>query len=321
MLVTKKKIWRMGVLLPVILALLLTGCGGRRTSAEKRVSNRRGGETQQETQEAQTRETRRRETEPPETAPRETEPPETAPRETEPAETKPRETTPPAPEPEETKAKENHLIYDARKSAYTASNPEWQNMHFSWKPQRGEGTLEIDVPVDLEMFRYYQRLERYLGLEDYYKYVNDPQNLELMQTIVDEMRQVMDEKNYDDADAAREIAKFVQDVVEYEYDDVSTGMDEYPRYPIETLCEGQGDCEDTSILMAGLLKLWGYDVGLLHLPGHLTVAIRTSDDYQSGSYYEFNGHRYLYIESTGSGWKIGQIPEEMHESAQLYPIP
>ena len=128
--------------------------------------------------------------------------------------------------------------------------------------------------------------------------------------------------HYNDAAVAREIAKFVQDCIEYQYDSDTTGEDEYPRYPIETIYERQGDCEDTSILMAALLKEWGYEVGFLHLPGHIAVALRTADNYSNGDYYEINGHRYLYIESTGSGWNIGDIPDDCKGiGAQFYPIP
>lgn len=74
--------------------------------------------------------------------------------------------------------------------------------------------------------------------------------------------------------------------------------------------------------MAALLKEWGYEVGFLHLPGHIAVAVRASDDYSSTAYYEINGHRYLYIESTGSGWKIGDIPNDYLEtSVEFFPIP
>jgi hypothetical protein len=74
--------------------------------------------------------------------------------------------------------------------------------------------------------------------------------------------------------------------------------------------------------MAALLKEWGYEVGFLHLPGHVAVALRTSDNYSAGPYYEINGHRYLYIESTGSGWLIGEIPEDCQGvQAEFYLIP
>ena len=56
-----------------------------------------------------------------------------------------------------------------------------------------------------------------------------------------------------------------------------------PDIPSKHFMNGRGDCEDTSILMAALLKESGYEVGFLHLPGHLAVVLRTADDYTGGA--------------------------------------
>lgn len=215
------------------------------------------------------------------------------------------------------------LVYeDTRTPHYTASDPQWETLHFQWECQDGVGTAWMDLVIDTQMYRYYRSLQRYYDVASYSNYVNDANNRAVAQQVVSVMRDIADQLHYDDSAVAREMAKFVQDCIEYEYDLDSTGQDEYPRYPIETLYERRGDCEDTSILMAALLKEWGYEVGFLHLPGHLAVALRTSDSYSDGPYYEVNGHRYLYIESTGSGWNIGDIPDDFAESsAELYLIP
>lgn len=220
---------------------------------------------------------------------------------------------------EETRAP---LIYDDRVASYSGDNPEWETMHFEWTSQDGSHVISLDIPVDRQMYLYYKGLQRYYTMDSMYLYINDENNREIICSIVDAMRDVANNLSYDDSAVAREIVKFVQDVIEYQYDFDTTGQEEYPRYPIETLYERQGDCEDTSILMAALLKEWGYEVGLLHLPGHAAVAIRTSDTYNATSYYEINGHRYLFIESTGSGWSIGEIPDEFIEAgAEMHIVP
>lgn len=224
--------------------------------------------------------------------------------------------------PDITEETREPLIYDDRVAAYSGENPKWETMHFEWVCQNGRDNISLDIPVDKNMYLYYRGLQRYYGVENMYLYINDEDNREIVRSIVAAMRDVANRLSFDDAAVAREIVKFVQDVIVYEYDSVSTGQEEYPRYPIETLYEKQGDCEDTSILMAALLKEWGYEVGLLHLPGHAAVAIRTSDNYNATDYYEINGHRYLFIESTGSGWSIGQIPDDFLETgAELYVVP
>ena len=214
------------------------------------------------------------------------------------------------------------LIYtDDRIPNYSAANPIWETIHFEWESQDKRGTMQIDIAIDSEMYKYYRSLGRYYGIIDYPKYINDVNNKTIISEIVKVIRNVANNNSYSDAAVVREIAKFVQDAIEYQYDSDTAGEDEYPRYPIETLYERQGDCEDTSILMAALLKELGYEVGFLHLPGHLAVALRTSDNYSDGAYYEINGHRYLYIESTGSGWNIGDIPEDIQgQQATFYAI-
>ena len=60
----------------------------------------------------------------------------------------------------------------------------------------------------------------------------------------------------------------------YTADDVTTGFDEYPRFPYETLYDNGGDCEDTSILVSAMLRELRYGVALLHFPGHMAVRLR-----------------------------------------------
>lgn len=93
----------------------------------------------------------------------------------------------------------------------------------------------------------------------------------------------------------------------YTPDNVTTGYDDWPKYPIETLIEG-GDCEDTSILMAALLDQMGYDVIILKCPGHVAVGVWCEGCY--GTYFRFRGRRYFYLETTAPGWGVGQIPRE-----------
>jgi hypothetical protein len=67
--------------------------------------------------------------------------------------------------------------------------------------------------------------------------------------------------------------------LEYTSDLVTEGYDEYPRYPIETLVDKGGDCEDTAILAASIIRGMGYGVVLLVFPktadspGHCAVGV------------------------------------------------
>ena len=115
---------------------------------------------------------------------------------------------------------------------------------------------------------------------------------------------------------------FVQSLP-YSYDIDTTGLEEYKRYPVETLVDGTGDCEDTAYLLAELFRAMNYEAILLYYFGeHTAVGVADSGN-MYGSYYNYNGKRYFYIESTGEGWKIGQLPPGT-ESAQVWelvPVP
>lgn len=112
------------------------------------------------------------------------------------------------------------------------------------------------------------------------------------------------------------VLAFVQQVIRYERE-----ATEYPKYPVETLVDGTGDCEDFSILGASILKTMGYDVALLFLPGHCALGVAGAKDIP-GAYAESGSRRYYYCEMTAKGWSIGELPSEFRpEQIQVHPVP
>lgn len=117
---------------------------------------------------------------------------------------------------------------------------------------------------------------------------------------------------------AEYLLAFVQICFEY-YDDAYTyGYEEYFAYSIETIYNGGGDCEDTSILLTCLYLAAGYDAGVFVVYGHVFSAI-SLDEYTAGSTdstrysvaqfsYTYNGKTYYGCETTtssntyGIGW-------------------
>ena len=92
-------------------------------------------------------------------------------------------------------------------------------------------------------------------------------------------------------------------------------------YPFETLVAGGGDCEDTVMLAASILAALDYDLLLLNPEGHLALGV--AGDFK-GAYYTHDNQRYFYSETTGQGWRIGQLPDQfksvevvLHEVPQL----
>ena len=113
---------------------------------------------------------------------------------------------------------------------------------------------------------------------------------------------------------------FVQNLP-YVPDDVSTGYDDYTKHMVETLVEGGGDCEDTAVMLASVLQSasFEYDAVLLLLPGHMAVGVYGDD--LPGTYYEYDARQYYYVETTGRGWDVGEVPDEYSAaSASVYQV-
>ena len=110
------------------------------------------------------------------------------------------------------------------------------------------------------------------------------------------------------------VLAFVQQVITYRSEE-----GEYPRYPVETLWEGGGDCEDYSILGAAILLSMGYQVALLLLPRHAALGVAGADGLP-GVYAEHEGVRYFYCEMTGESWRFGELPPDPRVNRSTSPL-
>jgi hypothetical protein len=112
------------------------------------------------------------------------------------------------------------------------------------------------------------------------------------------------------------VLSFVQQVITYQKEE-----EEYPRYPVETLVDSCGDCEDFSILGAAILKCMGYEVALMFLPGHAALGVAGAEGLK-GAFITHEGLNYYYCEMTGTGWKFGERPEDYKEGdMKVSPVP
>ena len=168
-----------------------------------------------------------------------------------------------------------------------------------------------------EDLTYYRNRDRPSTI-DYSVYAADRVDDRYMEQLVGLFRKLARRYDMNGLEIVDFIVSFVQNLP-YTEDSVTSPYDEYPRFPLETLIEGGGDCEDTAILTATLLKELGQDVMLIRLPGHMAVGVACGEC--DGTYYVAAGKRYYYIETTGAGWGIGQIPPQYeYEKARLFPL-
>ncbi|MFH1775736.1 MAG: hypothetical protein ABH839_03695 [Chloroflexota bacterium] len=189
--------------------------------------------------------------------------------------------------------------------------------NYQWDYNSTSWTWELPIPL----LAYVESLERPRpSFADYVDMAKDPNDDSYIDQMVANINQAALMKGYTDTKKLNFLVAFVQSLP-YTVDIETKPYDEYPRYPIETLFDRGGDCEDTSILAAALLDRMGYDVALLHLQAANHIAVGVSLDYPAGMRYEYNGKEYYFLETTGAGWEIGQIPPDFGDAiAFVYPL-
>ena len=161
------------------------------------------------------------------------------------------------------------------------------------------------MTIDIEKYNSYDGKERY----------DIPQLVEEGRTTIGnltrEFQNVFKQhREWSKQDRIDFVLSFVQSLP-YTHDDVTTGYDEFRRYAIETLIDGGGDCEDTTILVAAILRGLGEKTALIFIPGH--IALGVSGDF-TGASVTHNGTTYYYCETTGTGWTVGDLPPSFRKT-------
>lgn len=115
------------------------------------------------------------------------------------------------------------------------------------------------------------------------------------------------------------VVTFVR-AIRYESDQSLHGVDDYFSFPIETLCDAAGDCEDHAFLAAAILHHLGHEVALFYLEGqktaHLALGYNLTGDVSmtdgvSGPFSasDQHGREFYYVETvpTSAEDRVGDI--------------
>jgi predicted transglutaminase-like cysteine proteinase len=185
-------------------------------------------------------------------------------------------------------------------STLPSSTEETFDRRYEWSYRGQPMWFEVSIPKSL--YEYCTARPR---VDSYGFYGGDTLNDAYVKNIAEQFSSQSNLSKSEQVDLA---ISFVQSL-EYTSDSVTAGYDEYQRYPAETLVDRGGDCEDTAILLGSILKHMGFGVRGVLLPGHMALAVKGEDSIP-GTYYTQNGDRYYYVETTGDGWRVGDIPDE-----------
>ena len=136
--------------------------------------------------------------------------------------------------------------------------------------------------------------------------------------LADKLNETATQLGYSSYDEVNFVLAFVQSIP-YKTDNASTGYQDYPRFPVETLVDDVGDCKSHSILFATLMLILGYGTVFINPPDHLAVGVLGNN--LQGTYWIYNNQTYYYCETTGVGFTIGELPQQFTgQTANVYPI-
>ncbi|MCL2863066.1 MAG: hypothetical protein FWE54_03115 [Methanimicrococcus sp.] len=187
-------------------------------------------------------------------------------------------------------------------------------MTYVWKFDDYSHSYRAEIPA--ELLEYYRA--RPHDHTEYHRYALSDYDREIIRSFADAFLENGRRHRYTDDQIAMNIITFVY-TLPYTIDFETTGFEEYPRYPIETLIEG-GDCEDRAILIAALLYELGIESIIIQLDEHAAVGLKDNGNY-TGQYYDVNGARYYYAEVSVEGSMIGVIPSHINPKlVALYPL-
>lgn len=162
---------------------------------------------------------------------------------------------------------------------------------------------------------YHEKIEK---MFDYYK--NTTGANDNVRRVAEYIRKTVSDAGLPEFDLVQFALDFCQAPnITYRVDNESAGInfaEEYMRFPDEVLFDKEGDCDCKSSLTAALLKELGYNVVILlsKTLQHAGIAVEFNPDWRRYIQDDedkvlrvFNGRTYLYCETTGDGFKVGQI--------------
>ena len=184
-------------------------------------------------------------------------------------------------------------------------------LQFNWTWGDEARRLDFALPWNLYLM-YRGRLRTPLvDNYDYGAFVADP----LDDPTLDDLAELLRTLAGGDGLMYAELAlAFVQGAIAYATDPPGV---EWPLYPVETLVDGKGDCEDTAILYVSLLKARGTPCQLAFvdtdddgLPDHVLALVGVPDSFAGSgvTVFERDGTRYAVAETTSGPLSLGVDP-------------
>lgn len=164
-------------------------------------------------------------------------------------------------------------------------------------------SYSVDLSFLKTHYRNYQAQSKQQPYEEYMdELTNRPYQLRLA-LLMDSLSETAGCRT--NLEKASFLLTFAQQAIEYRSDKTISPYN-YPKYAIETLVDGWGDCEDKAILCATLFRTFGFNPVLLKYPSHVAAGLQCID---CPGHIRVANQQFAYVESTGRGWEIGEVPD------------
>lgn len=197
------------------------------------------------------------------------------------------------------------------------------NLSYRWSFEGKYYSMFLDVPVETYNWYSTNPVNRSPQMRGSYAMASfaTPKD-----SVIDSLSEILqglaEAQGLDDVGIANFVLSFVQQNIRYSSDNVSKGVEEYWRYPVETLVEKQGDCEDSTILFASLMKKLGYETVLLFYIidediGHLATGVGLNEVIVDGFSVSYENVDYYYCETTSQGFIVGERPSDIPDQPEL----
>ena len=180
-----------------------------------------------------------------------------------------------------------------------------------------ERLVQLRVPIDSAVYAGARSAEKstvFVGGSSptdwvgghYRSFIDEQHQGPFFEALLGALHEVRQQRNLDSSRYVELVTSMVQ-TMEYRVDPASLAA----KFPIETLGDGYGDCDDKTLLAAAVLARDGYDVAILLFKPeqHVALGIRAPG-------LEYPGTAYAYAETTGPSL-VGVVPETLAGGIKL----
>jgi hypothetical protein len=181
-------------------------------------------------------------------------------------------------------------------------------------------TVRLAVPINVSVYEGAKQADKStmihgnvsetIWLADTYRaMVNDPAQEEMYSSLLNDVKKTRFQQKLSDDEYLELIAVYVQSL-RYE-----TREQNPSKFPIETVVDRAGDCDDKSLLLAGLLSREGYPVAVLLFgpEAHMAIGVGSDD-------YLYKNTGYAFLETTNYSF-VGVPTDTLGGNLTLYSDP